>query len=162
MLNVKPVVAGIALFAGLVAVSTAIAEEVKTDATPAETAAESALVDAATAPKVEVAIAGDAVAGAKVFRKCKACHDVEGKNKVGPHLDGVIGRPVASVEGFKYSPAIVEYAAGQPDWTVEALTAFLRKPKDVIAKTKMSFAGLKKDEDLINILAYLNDPSAVK
>lgn len=108
------------------------------------------------------AYAGDPAAGAKVFKKCQACHDVEGKNKVGPHLDGVVGRAVASVEDFKYSPAMTEYAAEQPEWTEEALAAFLHKPKDVIKKTKMSFPGLKKDEDIQNIIAYLKDPAAAE
>lgn len=105
---------------------------------------------------------GDAVAGAKVFKKCAACHAVDGKNKVGPHLDGVVGRPVASVEDYKYSKAMEDYAAEQPEWTEEALGAYLHKPKAVVAKTKMAFAGLKKDEDIANVIAYLKDPSAAE
>ncbi|MBW3096153.1 c-type cytochrome [Pseudohoeflea coraliihabitans] len=107
--------------------------------------------------------AGDAVAGAKVFRKCQACHlvDVE-KNKVGPHLVDIVGRPVAALEDYQYSTAMTEYAQTQPEWTEEALAAYLRKPRDVVPKTKMAFAGLKKDEDLANIIAYLKDPSAAE
>lgn len=104
---------------------------------------------------------GDAKKGAKVFRKCKACHVVDDeKNKVGPHLVGIIDRPVAAVDGFKYSDAMVEFGADGQVWDVETLTLYLKKPKDLIKGTKMVFAGLKKDADLENIIAYLQDPSA--
>ncbi|TDH34421.1 cytochrome c family protein [Pseudohoeflea suaedae] len=105
---------------------------------------------------------GDAVAGKTVFKKCAACHAVDGKNKVGPHLDGIIGRPVASVEDYKYSKAMEEHAAEVPEWTEEALAAYLHKPKAVVPKTKMAFAGLNKDEDVANVIAYLKDPSAAE
>lgn len=101
---------------------------------------------------------GDAAKGEKVFKKCKACHMVgaDAKNKVGPELNGVVGRKIASVEGFKYSSDMIEFGAGDKVWDVETLTAFLHKPKDVVAKTKMSFAGLKKDDDLEDVIAYLD------
>ncbi|MAY63622.1 MAG: cytochrome c family protein [Rhizobiales bacterium] len=105
---------------------------------------------------------GDPVAGAKVFKKCAACHAVDGKNKVGPHLDGIIGRPVASVEDYKYSKAMEEHAAEVPEWTEEALADYLHKPKAVVPKTKMAFVGLKKDEDVANVIAYLKDPAAAE
>ncbi|MEM7524671.1 MAG: cytochrome C, partial [Pseudomonadota bacterium] len=77
------------------------------DETEATAAAPAAAADTATAeaaPVETAAAAGDPAAGAKVFRKCKACHVAdEAKNKVGPHLVGVIGRKAASVDGFKYS-----------------------------------------------------------
>ena len=105
---------------------------------------------------------GDAVADKKVFKKCAACHAVDGTNKVGPHLDGIVGRPVASVEDYKYSKAMEDHAAEVPEWTEEALAAYLHKPKAVVPKTKMGFAGLKKDEDVANVIAYLKDPSAAE
>ncbi|MCY0096259.1 c-type cytochrome [Hoeflea ulvae] len=106
---------------------------------------------------------GDAVKGAKIFRKCAACHSVdEAKNKVGPHLVDIVDRPVASVEGYKYSPAMVEHATEVPAWDVEALDAYLRNPKGVVKKTKMAFAGLKKDDDVADVIAYLKDPSAAE
>ena len=106
---------------------------------------------------------GDAKKGAKVFRKCKACHVVDDeKNKVGPHLVGIIDRPVATVDGFKYSDAMVEFGADGKVWDVETLTLYLKKPKDLIKGTKMVFAGLRKDKDLDNIIAYLQDPSAAE
>ncbi|WP_339762873.1 cytochrome c family protein [uncultured Hoeflea sp.] len=106
---------------------------------------------------------GDAAKGAKVFKKCAACHTAtEAKNKVGPHLVGIVDRPIASVEDYKYSKAMTEHAAEVPAWTVEALDAYLRSPKGVVKGTKMAFAGLKKDDDVENVIAYLMDPAAAK
>jgi len=106
---------------------------------------------------------GDAAKGAKIFKKCAACHTAtEEKNKVGPHLVGIIDRPIASVEDYKYSPAMTEHAAEVPAWTVEALGAYLHSPKGVVKGTKMAFAGLKKDKDVEDVIAYLTDPAAAK
>ena len=101
--------------------------------------------------------AGDADKGAKVFNKCKACHKIgEGaKSGVGPELNGVVGRKIGMVEGFKYSSVFQEKAEAEMVWTVENLSAFLAKPKDFAAGTKMSFAGLRKESDVENVLAYL-------
>lgn len=100
---------------------------------------------------------GDAAEGENVFKKCKACHMVgaDAKNRVGPVLNGVVGRPFGQVEDFKYSPNLMELAEGGAVWDHETLTAYLAKPKDVIPKGKMSFAGLKKDEEIQNVIAYL-------
>lgn len=88
---------------------------------------------------------GDAVKGAKVFRKCKACHTAtEEKNKIGPTLVGIIDRPVATVEGFKYSKAMKEFGAEGNVWSTETMALYLKKPKALIKKTSMAFAGLKK------------------
>ena len=106
---------------------------------------------------------GDVVKGEKVFRKCKACHTAsEEKNSVGPHLVSIIDRPVASVDGFKYSSAMKEFGADGKVWDVETLSIYLKKPKALVKKTSMSFSGLKKDKDIENLLAYIQDPSAVK
>jgi cytochrome c2 len=100
---------------------------------------------------------GDAAKGEKVFRKCKACHAVgEGaKNKVGPQLNGVVGRAAGTVEEFKYSKAMVAKSEEGLVWEEETLTEYLRKPKDYIPKNKMAFAGLKKDDDIADVIAYL-------
>jgi cytochrome c len=89
--------------------------------------------------------------GEGVFKKCAACHKVDGTDGVGPHLNGVVGRDAGSVEGFAYSDAMVEHGP----WTPEALFAFLEDPKGVMSGTKMSFAGLKKEEDRADVIAYL-------
>ncbi|WP_150523119.1 c-type cytochrome [Roseibium sediminis] len=100
---------------------------------------------------------GDAAAGEKVFAKCKACHAVgpDAKNKVGPLLNGIVGAPAGKVEGFKYSASLTELGEGGLVWDEETLGAFLRKPKDVVPKTKMSFAGIRKDDDVANVISYL-------
>ncbi len=100
---------------------------------------------------------GDAAAGEKVFKKCKACHAVgEGaKKKVGPPLNGIIDAPAGQFEGFKYSENLLELAEGGLVWDDATMQAYLTKPKDVIPKGKMAFAGLKKEEDIANVIAYL-------
>lgn len=108
----------------------------------------------------------DAGAGERQFAKCKSCHDPAegGANKVGPGLWDVVGREIASHEGFSYSTAMVEHADDYPAWTYEALDEFLASPKDAVPGTKMSFAGLSDPEDRADMLAYLhtlsNDPVA--
>ena len=100
------------------------------------------------------ALAGDIDAGAKVFKKCKACHwaDKE-KNKTGPHLVGIIGRTAGSLEGYKkYSKAMKESGIV---WDEATLTEYLRAPKKYLKGTKMAFVGLKKDADIENVIAYL-------
>jgi cytochrome c len=100
---------------------------------------------------------GDAAEGEKVFRKCKACHAVgEGaENKVGPQLNGVVGRAVAALDDFGYSNVLMGLAEEGKVWTTEELAAFLEKPRDYAKGTKMSFAGLRKEEDRMNVIAYL-------
>lgn len=109
---------------------------------------------------VEVAPAADPAlieAGEKVYKKCKSCHQVGdgAKNRVGPQLNGIVGGAAGAVEGFKYSNPMAEKAAGGLTWTEENLHAFLEKPKDFVPKTKMSFGGLKKENDRAAVIAYL-------
>src|SRR5262245_19106805 len=103
--------------------------------------------------------AQDAAAGEKVFAKCKACHAVpsEDKNKVEPSLKGVIGRTAGTHEGFKYSTALVDAGKGGLVWDEAKLTAYLHDPKGVVKGTKMAFPGLKKDDEVANVIA---DPKA--
>jgi len=99
--------------------------------------------------------AADPVAGEKVFKKCKACHQVaDGATGVGPHLWSVVGRPIGSVADFGYSGDLADHGG---DWTLENLQAFLKSPKTFAPGTKMNFAGLRKPEDQINVIVYLNE-----
>ncbi|WP_422040017.1 c-type cytochrome [Roseibium sp.] len=99
---------------------------------------------------------GDPVKGEKVFKKCAACHAVgeNAKNKVGPQLNGVVGSPWGRIDGFKYSKALIEIGDGKV-WDEETLSVYLTKPRDLIPKGKMAFAGLRKEEDRANVIAYL-------
>jgi cytochrome c len=98
---------------------------------------------------------GDPAKGEKVYKKCKTCHSLEaGKNKVGPHLNGVIGRQAGAVEGFKYSSAMADSGLV---WDEETLDLFLAKPKEVVPKTKMAFPGLKKEADRQDVIVYMKE-----
>ncbi|MDX1711819.1 MAG: cytochrome c family protein [Rhodovibrionaceae bacterium] len=97
--------------------------------------------------------AGDAEEGEKVFRKCKACHVVsEEQNRVGPHLVGLFGREAGSLEGFRYSDALKE---ADVVWNEETLAAFLADPRGYIPGNRMTFAGLRDEEDIQDVIAYL-------
>lgn len=99
---------------------------------------------------------GDAAKGEKVFKQCKACHELEtDTNKVGPTLKGVIGRNIASVAGFNYSDAMKTYATTNPVWTDELFEAYITDPKKAVPGNKMSFAGVKKEDQRDDLLAYL-------
>jgi cytochrome c2 len=103
----------------------------------------------------EIAFLGDIKKGKKVFKKCKACHSVKlDKNGVGPSLFNIMDAKAGSVSGFKYSKALLE---AELTWDIPTITAFLKAPKKTIKGTKMSFSGLKKDDDIQNIIAYLAD-----
>ena len=103
------------------------------------------------------ALAGDTVAGEKSFRKCQACHAVgaDAQNKIGPMLNNVVGRPLGSVDGFEYSNGMTEMGAAGAVWTPETLDVFLLRPRDYVKGTKMSFPGLRKDDERENVIAYL-------
>jgi cytochrome c2 len=97
----------------------------------------------------------DAEAGKKIYKKCRACHKVEeGKNGVGPSLWGVVNRDVASVEGYKYSDALLGKAG---NWTGADLFAYLENPMGAVPGTKMTFKGVKDAQDRINVITYLNE-----
>ncbi len=100
---------------------------------------------------------GNVKKGKKVFKKCKACHQIgEGaENKVGPHLNNVFGRVAGSFEDYKYSKVMIAKGAEGLVWDAETLDGFLKKPKKYMKGTKMSFNGTKKDKKRLNLIAYL-------
>jgi cytochrome c2 len=111
-------------------------------------------IDAAASELVALIADGDVTKGEKVSKKCKACHVFEegGKNKLGPALWGIVGRDIASHDGFNYSNALNEL---EGDWTYDKLDQFLAAPKKYVPGSKMVFAGLKKEQDRADLLAYL-------
>ena len=94
--------------------------------------------------------------GAKVFKKCAACHSISkgGGNKIGPALWGVMGRNAGAIADYKYSKAM---AAHKQKWTFDEMNGFLIKPKDWIKGTKMSFAGLKNANERAAVILYMNE-----
>lgn len=102
--------------------------------------------------------AADPVKGQASAKKCVACHSFEqgGAAKVGPNLWGVVGRAIASVPDYKYSEAMITYAAGGAKlWTIEELDPYLLDPRKHVPGTKMAFPGIKKDDERANVIAYL-------
>lgn len=100
------------------------------------------------------AAAQDAAAGEKVFAKCKICHQIgEGaKNMVGPVLNGVVGRKAGTYPGYHYSDANKNSGI---TWDEATLKEYLKDPKAKVPGTKMVFPGLKSDQDIANVIAYL-------
>jgi cytochrome c2 len=96
-------------------------------------------------------------AGEKVFKRCAACHAVgpNAKDRVGPSLNGVIGRHAGGEEGFKYSPAMVKAGENGLVWNEETLHSYLGDPKATIPGNKMAFPGLKKEEERDAVIAYI-------
>jgi len=105
----------------------------------------------------DVVAAADPADGEKVWRQCRACHKMEdGRNGVGPHLNGIVGRDIASVEGFRYSSSLEDLDGA---WTADELNAWLEDPKAYAPGNKMSYRGLRKEEDRAAVIAYMQDAS---
>jgi cytochrome c len=101
----------------------------------------------------------DIAAGEKTFNtKCTSCHNDKqgGPNAIGPNLWGVVDRPIASHAGMDYSDAMKAHAKEVPNWTWDAIYAFLGAPSKVVKGTKMTFVGVKKPQDRIDLIAYLH------
>ncbi len=114
---------------------------------------------AAMVPIAKLLASADKAKGEATAKACAACHDFTkgGPNKVGPNLWDVVGRPIASAPGFAYSDALK--AASGKTWTFDELNLWIMAPAADMKGTKMSFAGLKKDDERANVIAYLTSLS---
>ena len=103
------------------------------------------------------AFAQDVENGEQVFRQCRACHQVGdgAKNVVGPHLNGIIGRKAAAVDGFSYSQASKDAGGKGLVWSEEELDKYLTNPTTAMPGTKMAYAGLKDEDSRKDLIAYL-------
>jgi cytochrome c len=97
----------------------------------------------------------DVAAGEAVFAKCQSCHSLTA-NGTGPNLTGVEGRKPGTEAGFAYSPAMQAFGGKTPIWDYDHIYDFLKNPQAYISGTKMTFVGLKKPEDRINVIAFLH------
>ena len=135
------------------------------DVTPMEEGDEAMAVDHSAANVVEVAVAAPTAgpdpvqveAGEKLFRQCSSCHQVgaNATNRSGPQLNGVLGRTIGSVDGFRYSRVFADAAAAGDVWNAENLAAFLADPRGAMNGTKMAFRGLANEADIAAMIAYL-------
>ena len=120
----------------------------------------SAMISASTGCLAEE---GNAKAGESVFKRCKACHEInKERNKIGPSLVGIVDRKAGIAEKYKYSKSLLKMAEEGLVWNVENLDKYLMKPRDFIKRGKMTFAGLKNPEDRANLIAFLKSKSKAK
>ena len=107
----------------------------------------------------ELMASANADVGAKTIKKCVSCHSLDqgGANKVGPNLWKIVNAQKGKKAGFPYSKAMI---ASGGSWDDESLFHFLKKPGKFIPGTKMSFAGIRKPEDIANVIAYLKEKAS--
>ena len=124
--------------------------------TSSTTAAETSSGNSESGNIIALFASTSAANGAKVFKKCVACHSIAqgGGNKIGPALWGILGRQAGSISDYKYSKAMAAYGKA---WSFEEINGFLTKPKDWIKGTKMSFVGLKNAKDRAAVILYMNE-----
>jgi cytochrome c len=113
---------------------------------------------AAQNPAVPTSETADVVAeGEKAFRRCTACHSIgEGAaNRMGPQLNGILGRQAGTQQGYSYSAALTAAGEAGLTWTPETVASFLKRPRDFLPGNKMSFGGVPDERLLTSIIAYL-------
>ena len=132
------------------------AYQVETIATGNTTTTEKNSEDVVSGNIMTLFASTSAADGAKVFKKCAACHSINqgGSNKIGPALWGILGRKAGSISDYKYSKAMAAYGKA---WSFDEMNSFLIKPKEWIKGTKMSFAGLKNEKDRAAVILYMNE-----
>ena len=158
---------GAVLLAGLIAMLAGFASKVLVHSKPLEKsvyvvatpegaapAADKGAAPAGPAPIAPLLVAASPENGEKVAKACAACHSFNkgGANKIGPNLYGIVGGPKGHMQGFSYSDALLKTEGA---WTYDELNKFLYDPKGYAPGTKMTYAGLKKDDDRAALIAYL-------
>lgn len=100
---------------------------------------------------------GNPVQGEKVFQYCYSCHSVQPDetNLQGPNLYGIVGRRIASQDGFSYSPALRAFAQCEERWSEELLDRYLAAPYKLVPKTSMAFPGIEEQDERADLIAYL-------
>ncbi|MDD1497254.1 cytochrome c family protein [Agrobacterium sp. CNPSo 3708] len=114
--------------------------------------------EAPATPIAKLLATADAAKGETVFKKCTSCHtgDKGGPNKVGPNLFDVVNRPIASHAGFSYSAGMKDFSKGSSEkWDYDHLSYFIEAPKKHVPGTAMGFAGIKKETERADLIAYL-------
>lgn len=116
-----------------------------------------ALAGALLAFPATVAAEGDPAAGERLFRPCMACHQIgEGAiSRIGPHLNGLVGRTIGTVEGFRYSDTLTEAGLEGSLWSEAALSNFLENPRGYFPGTSMVFRGIRDEDDRADLIAYM-------
>lgn len=106
--------------------------------------------------------AGDATKGEQVFKQCGVCHAIgpDAKNKIGPELNGIVGRKWGSVKGFNYSSDLKSGGEQGKVWDDATLDDYLTNPKHLAPQGKMPFAGLKDAQQRADVIAYLDQFAA--
>ncbi len=104
---------------------------------------------------------GDPVKGEKMFQYCYSCHSVQPDetNLQGPNLHGIVGRRIASQEGFTYSPALRAFAQREERWSEALLDRYLAAPYKLVPKTSMAFPGIEAQDERADLIAYLRSTS---
>ena len=117
----------------------------------------------ASAVLTSPASAQDVAAGEKTFNVCRACHQIGAgaKNLIGPALNGVVGRKSGIYPEYLYSDANKNSGL---TWDEATLKEYLKDPRAKVPGTKMIYPGLRKDEDIDNVIAFLRQygPSGTK
>jgi cytochrome c len=105
---------------------------------------------------------GDPERGAQLYSQCSGCHEVGqgAENRIGPHLNGVFGRRAGAFEDFNYSRSLERAGNDGLVWDLVTLDAYIQNPRILVSGTRMSFRGLKEQQDRDDVLAYLRQFSA--
>lgn len=112
--------------------------------------------DSGDGSRLTLIAAASADDGQRVYRRCQACHTIDegGPHRVGPNLHNIVGKDVASKDGYNYSNALKDVEGA---WTYEKLWDYIHNPREFAPGNKMTFAGLRRDEELAAVIAFLKE-----